>query len=52
MEDIPLLKKNKPVEDKEDKPKSKRSVMFETQLQALTKGREKRFENILEINIY
>lgn len=50
MEDNTPLLKQKQTEGKvnkeEDKPKSKRSIRSEAQLQALAKGREKRFENL------
>jgi hypothetical protein len=48
MEDTPLLKQKQTEGkvNKEDKPKSKRSIRSEAQLQALAKGREKRFENL------
>jgi hypothetical protein len=47
MEDNTPLLKQKQTEGKvQDKPKSKRSVRSEAQLQALAKGREKRFENL------
>lgn len=49
MEDNTPLLKQKQTEgkvNKEDKPKSKRSIRSEAQLQALAKGREKRFENL------
>lgn len=49
MEDNTPLLKQKQTEgkvNKEEKPKSKRSIRSEAQLQALAKGREKRFENL------
>jgi len=48
MEDTPLLKQKQAEGkvNKEEKPKSKRSIRSEAQLQALAKGREKRFENL------